>query len=262
MNENNIQPNYFDRSGDFYPLVMSYIVSLHGFMELTSRAVIDISKEIVLKDPDILSQSEKENELYLSKFINAEKTPLLKDLSLGSNIDTFRVEIDIDEIATELFNNNRYLLENGLGTYASRMLLISAYELKKKVKDFLDSKNIVYEDLGPMAFIQDDDYPDYAKKVALRVALVNREDLGILICDTGIGMDIAANKFKNVRAALCTDVFMAKRAKEHNNANVLVLASEIGEDQNQIVDAFLTSKFTTESRHIRRLEQIKKIEGF
>jgi hypothetical protein len=133
MNENNIQPNHFDRSGDFYPLVISYIVSLHGFMELTSRAVIDIAKGIVLKDPSTLSQSEKENELYLSKFINAEKTPLLKDLSLGSNIDTFRVEIDIDEIATELFNNNRYLLENGLGTYAARMLLISAYELKKRL---------------------------------------------------------------------------------------------------------------------------------
>jgi hypothetical protein len=144
MNENNIQPNYFDRSGDFYPLVMSYIVSLHGFMELTSRAVIDISKEIVLKDPDILSQSEKENELYLSKFINAEKTPLLKNLSLRSNIDTFSVEIDIDEIATELFNNNRYLLENGLGTYSARMLLISAYEIKK---EFIFSKLLQNDEL-------------------------------------------------------------------------------------------------------------------
>ena len=129
MTRNDPQLNHFDRSGDFFPLVMSYAVSMHGLMELLSRGVINISAGIVLKDPATLSQAEKDNELYLSKFIRAEKTPLLKPPALRCNIDSIPIEIDVDEISKELFNNYHHLLENGLGTYAARMLLISAYEI-------------------------------------------------------------------------------------------------------------------------------------
>ena len=134
----------------------------------------------------------------------------------------------------------------------------AGFELKGKIKSYLALKNIAFEDLGPNHFQPDDNYPDYAAAVAQKVSAGQGE--GILICDTGIGMDIAANKFKNVRAALCTNVFMAKRAREHNNANILVLGAEIGDDHQAIIETFLQSKFTGEKRHIRRIEKISKLE--
>lgn len=147
----------------------------------------------------------------------------------------------------------------------------AGYELKRKLKVYLDAKLAEYEDLGPDEVIKDDDYPDYCKKVSLRVASADAkaladgqgkaDDLGILICDTGIGMSICANRFKGIRAALCTSPFMAQRAKEHNDANILVLGAENGDlDRTKtIVKAFLESKFTGEERHIRRLSKIDNL---
>ena len=104
------------------------------------------------------------------------------------------------------------------------------------------------------------DYPDIAQKVAEAIARGNFE-FGILTCDTGIGMSIAANKVKGARAALCHDAFSARRARQHNDANILCLAagretSEVPE----IVDAFLTSQFEG-GRHLLRLNKIRAIEG-
>ncbi len=104
------------------------------------------------------------------------------------------------------------------------------------------------------------DYPDIAKKVAEAVAK-GYFDCGILICDTGIGMSIAANKVKGIRAALCHDTFSARRARQHNDANILCLA--IREEQGQvpeIIEAFLTTEFEG-GRHQRRLDKIKDMEG-
>ena len=116
-----------------------------------------------------------------------------------------------------------------------------------------------YEDFG--AYTEESaDYPDIAGKVAEAVAGGSFEG-GILICDTGIGMSIAANKVKGIRAALCHDAFSAGRARRHNDANVICLSGRLSQDEvGGIIKAFLTTDFDGE-RHQRRLDKIKAMEG-
>jgi len=104
------------------------------------------------------------------------------------------------------------------------------------------------------------DYPDFGEKVS-RMISAGEADRGILICGTGIGMSMVANKFPNVRAALCNDLFSAKMSRLHNDANVLVLGGRIiGKDlAAEIVRTWLDTAFEGE-RHMRRLQKIKKIE--
>ncbi len=103
------------------------------------------------------------------------------------------------------------------------------------------------------------DYPDIAREVAYAVAKGEFER-GILICSTGIGMCIAANKVRGIRAALCCDSLCATRARQHNDANILCLAAELkGELLAEIIKVFLTEKFEG-GRHQRRLDKIKAME--
>jgi ribose 5-phosphate isomerase B len=104
------------------------------------------------------------------------------------------------------------------------------------------------------------DYPDIAQKVGEAVASGN-SDQGILICNTGIGMSIAANKIKGIRAALCCDVFTAQRARQHNDANVLCLRGENIDNESvlEIVKTFLATDFEG-GRHLRRVNKITTIE--
>ena len=104
------------------------------------------------------------------------------------------------------------------------------------------------------------DYPDIAKKVAEAVAGGDC-DRGILICGTGIGMSIAANKVRGIRAALCLNAFSARRARQHNDANILVLAAEEGRARiPTIIEIFMTTEFEGE-RHQLRLDKISAMEG-
>lgn len=137
----------------------------------------------------------------------------------------------------------------------------AGYLRKEEIKNLLKSKKMEYEDLGPAALEPGDDYPDFGKKVAQAVS--SGKGVGILICDTGIGMDIVANKYKAVRASLATNAFMAKRAREHNNANVLVIGSEVNDwtTTEQIVMTWLLTPFSREERHARRLKKIGEIEA-
>lgn len=131
------------------------------------------------------------------------------------------------------------------------------FELKKAIIKHLTERGIENTDFGPYTD-ESCDYPDYAKQVA--GAIVNGEyDAGILVCGTGIGMSITANKFPGIRAALCGDCFSAQATREHNNANILCLGARIvGEGLAlKIVDTFLDTDFSNDERHIRR---IKKIE--
>lgn len=135
------------------------------------------------------------------------------------------------------------------------------FELKSKLKTFIQGLgDFDLVDLGPYELNPTDDYPIFAKNLSEQV-LQNQESLGILICRTGVGMSIAANRFKGIYAALCTTKEHAKRAREHENANVLCLDSEfIKQDTNlDIVKIFLETKFTNEERHIRRIKQINQI---
>ena len=131
--------------------------------------------------------------------------------------------------------------------------------LKQFVMKLIAEARHSYEDFG--CYTTDPvDYPDIAKKVAEAVANGDFE-YGILICGTGIGMSIAANKVKGVRAALCHDALSARRARQHNDANILCLGAEQGEDTvPEIIDAFLNSEFEG-GRHAQRLDKIKAMEG-
>lgn len=131
--------------------------------------------------------------------------------------------------------------------------------LKQFVMKLITEMEYAYEDFG--CYTTDSvDYPDIAKKVAEAVATGYFEQ-SILICDTGVGMSIAANKVKGIRAALCHDAFSARRARQHNDANILCLGVEEGQDIiPEIVKAYLTSKFEG-GRHLRRLNKIKAMEG-
>jgi ribose 5-phosphate isomerase B len=104
------------------------------------------------------------------------------------------------------------------------------------------------------------DYPDIANEVALAVA-EGGSDQGVLICNTGIGMSMAANKVRGIRAALCCDAFMACRARQHNDANVLCLGTELPPGAvADIIDSYLTAKFEG-GRHQRRVNKITDLEG-
>lgn len=132
-------------------------------------------------------------------------------------------------------------------------------ELKDDLKEFLHSMGVEFIDMGTNAE-ESVDYPDYGFPVAQKVSKGETER-GILICGTGIGMSIVANKFKNVRAALVNDVYAARMAKEHTDANILILGGRItGKGlAREIVKTWLASKFAA-GRHRRRLDKIRKIE--
>lgn len=131
------------------------------------------------------------------------------------------------------------------------------YDLKLEIIKYLEDKKIVYMDLGCEG--RDAvDYPVYAKKVTDAVKDGTCEK-GILICGTGIGISIAANKVPGIRAALCTDCFCAEAARQHNNANVLALGGRVTGPglAVKIADTFLHTEFSGVKRHQRRIDLIE-----
>lgn len=133
------------------------------------------------------------------------------------------------------------------------------YALMQAVKKHLDELNLEYRDFG--TYSEDScDYPDYAEPAANAVASGECEK-GILICGTGIGISIAANKVKGIRAALCSDCFSAEATRRHNDANMLAMGARVlGEGLAlKIVDTFLTTPFDG-GRHQRRIEKIAALE--
>lgn len=136
----------------------------------------------------------------------------------------------------------------------------AGFPLKKEIMEHLKSKNIEFKDFG--TFSEDScDYPDFAEKVGEQVVSKNYE-FGILVCGTGIGISISANKIPGIRAALCSDTFSAHASREHNNANILALGQRvIGPGlANDIVDTFLNSEFEG-GRHQKRIDKITEIEN-
>ena len=132
-------------------------------------------------------------------------------------------------------------------------------QLKQSLIPYLEGRSIQVADAGTTT-ADSVDYPDYAERVALMVA--NGEaDAGILVCGTGIGISIAANKMPGIRAALVTDEFMARMAREHNNANVLVLGGRVLDESKgrDLVGAWLDASFEG-GRHQARLDKISALE--
>jgi ribose 5-phosphate isomerase B len=133
------------------------------------------------------------------------------------------------------------------------------FALKQRVCDYLQSRGIEVEDLGPPG-TEPVDYPDYAEKVAMQVA-AGQADYGILVCGTGLGMMIAANKVPGIRAVVAHDTISARMAREHNDANILTLGGRMTDTaaMRQIVDTWLSSPFAGE-RHRRRVEKIEALD--
>ena len=134
------------------------------------------------------------------------------------------------------------------------------YVLKEAVKKHLIEKGIEVVDFGTDS-LASCDYPDFGKPAAEAVA-DGKVDKGILICTTGIGMSMLANKIKGIRAALCADTVSARLTREHIDANILVMgAGIVGEIlAMSIVDTFLNTEFSNEEKHIRRINKIAKAE--
>ena len=131
------------------------------------------------------------------------------------------------------------------------------FELKKEVMAHLDARGLEYKDCGTYSDASCD-YPVYGKAVAKAVASGECER-GIIICGTGIGISIAANKVHGIRAALCGDCFSAEATRQHNDANVLALGARVVGPglALKIVDTFLDTPFSNGERHIRRIEMIE-----
>ena len=129
------------------------------------------------------------------------------------------------------------------------------FDLKEFIKVFLKNNNYDFEDLGCDS-LSAVDYPDYAKALAKKL-IINNQFRGILLCGTGIGISIAANRFTHIRAALCTNVEMASKSRKHNNANVLALGGRILKKSlaKDIVKEFLNTEFEN-GRHTLRVNKI------
>lgn len=132
------------------------------------------------------------------------------------------------------------------------------FELKEKVKEHLRERNVKFVDLGTNS-TESVDYPVYGKACAEAVAS-GKADRGIVICGTGIGISMAANKVKGIRCGLCTSVEMAKLTRQHNNANMLAMGGRILETETAfaIVDAFLDTEFEG-GRHKRRTDMLDEM---
>jgi len=136
------------------------------------------------------------------------------------------------------------------------------FELKEKIKDFLVKNKFETEDTGSIVYDKTDDYHDLTINLAQKVTATPGSK-GIMICGSGVGACVAANKIKGIRACVCHDTYSAHQGVEHDNMNVLCLGGRIVgyELAFEIVGAFVRAEFSNEERHIRRLEKVLKLEN-
>lgn len=136
------------------------------------------------------------------------------------------------------------------------------YYLKETIKEFLNSKKIEFKDLGNSVYDKNDDYPDFAELVAKKVSQKPKDNLGILICGFGQGVCIVANRYSQVRAALCLSSWMAQKARQDVAINILCLAADLTDPQTsfRIIKAFLKTEASQDERYQRRLKKIVQIE--
>ena len=137
----------------------------------------------------------------------------------------------------------------------------AGFELKNELKDLVESLGHEVHDVGALTYDAQDDYPDFAEKLAIEL-MEGRADRGILLCGSGIGASIAANKFPGIHAANCEDYYSAHQGVEHDKMNVLVMGGRIigGSVASDMVRAYLSAEFCAEERHLRRTAKVKAIE--
>ena len=137
----------------------------------------------------------------------------------------------------------------------------AGYEMKEKIKKMLEEEKYNYVDVSE-EFVESDDYTDVVTNICERMS---KEDKAIMVCGTGIGSSIMANKYAGIRAAICYDEYTAKMTRYDNDANMLCLGGRtiLANDENKlksIVNTFLDTEFSNEERHIRRLNKIEEVE--
>ena len=137
----------------------------------------------------------------------------------------------------------------------------AGFELKNELKDLVESLGHEVHDVGALTYDAQDDYPDFAEKLAIEL-MEGRADRGILLCGSGIGASIAANKFPGIHAANCEDYYSAHQGVEHDKMNVLVMGGRIigGAVASDMVRAYLGAEFSGDARHVRRTGKVKAIE--
>lgn len=137
----------------------------------------------------------------------------------------------------------------------------AGFEYKELLKKYLERKDVELIDEGTYS-PESVDYPDFASKVGHRVAN-KKVDFGIVICGTGIGVSIAANKVRGIRAAVIGNAFTAESAKSHNHANVVAFGSRVNtiEEVKSFLDIYMNTKASNEIRHLNRINKISDLEG-
>jgi RpiB/LacA/LacB family sugar-phosphate isomerase len=136
------------------------------------------------------------------------------------------------------------------------------YHLKEKIKAWFQQWNLPFEDLGNQELDLKDDYPDFAARVAKKVVQYEREAVGIVICGSGVGVDVVANKFSKIRCGLGFSSQQIRKAVQDDDINILALPADFLSDKKakKIVEIFLKTEFGQEKDQKRRLKKIKKIE--
>lgn len=256
-------------------------------IEIREHRVRQVDEELITEADIILTMTETHKDVLQQRYCDhTEKIYTLKGFagSEGRNLDiedpfghtesTYReTKKEIREYLDKLIGKwdqlsvkagKNIIIENNMKEGSEKMKVAigsdhAGYYLKREIEEFLEVEGINYEDMGTDSE-QSVDYPDYAYKVATGVA-AGDFDRGILICGTGIGMSISANKVKGVKAALCHDVFSARVTREHNNSNVLTMGSRvIGSSLAlEIVKTWLAAGFDG-GRHQRRVGKVEAIE--
>ena len=136
------------------------------------------------------------------------------------------------------------------------------FELKEDLKKMLKAEKVPFVDVGPKKFVADDDYPVYTKKAAMQVSKNPQKNRAVLICRSGHGVCIAANKFKNVRAALCWNEEVAQASRNDDDTNVLCLPSDYISPgvAMRTLTFWLKTPFSGQPRHLRRIKEVLKLE--
>lgn len=137
------------------------------------------------------------------------------------------------------------------------------FELKEKLKEFLRNEGYEFYDVGALKYDKGDDYPDFAYEAALKVAEDPENNRGILLCGSGMGMDVVANKVRGVRATVAYSRDATAHARANDNINVITLAADVigFEAAKEYVRVFLNTPFSGAERHLRRLQKIAEIEN-
>jgi len=136
------------------------------------------------------------------------------------------------------------------------------YKLKKKISKWMFEKKIDFEDMGAQRLDSKDDYTKYAEKVASMVAS-SKNSKGILICGSGVGVDVVANKFDGVRASIGKTPKQIEAGRKDDNMNILVIAADFTkqEEAREMMKSFIDTKFSGKARHKRRLREVERIEA-